>query len=113
MAGADAPLNVGAVYSSEDVRTDIEADSTLAIRRGLTLLPANSQPCGRRTARGALIHVNSADGATRFSAPLATDVEPRVLSRMLMETYGWPVKFFKDIPELLGTLRDAIIGLSV
>jgi hypothetical protein len=36
---------------------------------------------------------------------------PRVLTRLLMETYGWPIKFFKDIPELLRVVRDAIQGL--
>lgn len=34
----------------------------------------------------------------------------RVLTRTLMRTYGWPVKFFKDIPELVSTLYDAVKG---
>lgn len=29
-----------------------------------------------------------------------------------MKSYGWPIKFFKDIPELLRVLRDVITGLS-
>ncbi|KAA1473330.1 hypothetical protein DENSPDRAFT_872739 [Dentipellis sp. KUC8613] len=33
-----------------------------------------------------------------------------ILTRTLMRTYGWPIKFFKDIPELVGTIRDAIQG---
>ncbi|ETW77007.1 hypothetical protein HETIRDRAFT_460499 [Heterobasidion irregulare TC 32-1] len=34
----------------------------------------------------------------------------RVLTRTLMRTYGWPIKFFKDVPELVNTLIDAVKG---
>ena len=42
-----------------------------------------------------------------------SDLEPvdRVRTHTLMKTYGWPIKFFKDIPELLNTIRDAITGM--
>ncbi|TFY54115.1 hypothetical protein EVG20_g9843 [Dentipellis fragilis] len=34
----------------------------------------------------------------------------RVLTRTLMSTYGWPVKFFRDHRELVETIRDAVEG---
>ncbi|KAA1475384.1 hypothetical protein DENSPDRAFT_423221 [Dentipellis sp. KUC8613] len=36
------------------------------------------------------------------------DQSRRVLSRIMVEPYGWPLKFFKDRMELLVCLRDAI-----
>ncbi|KAH9939168.1 hypothetical protein B0H21DRAFT_825261 [Amylocystis lapponica] len=113
---ASASLNVGKVYSSEDVHIGAEVDTTLAMRRGLTLTPTSitDEPVTGKRDRGdtieRFIHVQTtAGGSARFSAP-ASDPNPRVLSRMLMETYGWPIKFFKDIPELLRVIRDAITG---
>lgn len=37
-------------------------------------------------------------------------VTNRILTRTLMRTYGWPVRFFKDVPELVNTLIDAMKG---
>ncbi|THH17211.1 hypothetical protein EUX98_g9170 [Antrodiella citrinella] len=34
----------------------------------------------------------------------------RVLVRTLMLTYGWPIKYFKDLKELVRTIRDAVQG---
>ncbi|KAA1477293.1 hypothetical protein DENSPDRAFT_844508 [Dentipellis sp. KUC8613] len=34
----------------------------------------------------------------------------RVLTRTLMSTYGWPLTSFRDIRELLETIRDAVAG---
>lgn len=34
----------------------------------------------------------------------------RVLMRTLMSTYGWPIKYFKDLEELVTVLRDAVTG---
>jgi hypothetical protein len=36
----------------------------------------------------------------------------RVLTRLLMETYGWPIKFFLSLSELLRVVRDAIQGIT-
>ncbi|KAH8091799.1 hypothetical protein BXZ70DRAFT_469438 [Cristinia sonorae] len=36
----------------------------------------------------------------------------RVLTRTVMRTYGWPIKYFKDRVELVTTLRDNVIGLQ-
>jgi hypothetical protein len=41
-----------------------------------------------------------------------SDARPRsrTHSRLVMETYGWPIKFAKSLVELVGAMRDAIIG---
>ena len=113
-------MNVGAVYSSEDVHIGTRADTTTAIRRGLTVISVsiNAQTLGKKRTRAEteepFIYVKATQGGIiHFGAPEMKKSDGRSFSRMLMKTYGWPVKFFKDIPELLGTLRDAIIGLSV
>lgn len=36
----------------------------------------------------------------------------RAHSRLVMKTYGWPIKFAKNLPEFVGAMRDAIIGTS-
>jgi hypothetical protein len=28
-----------------------------------------------------------------------------------MKTYGWPIKFAKSLPELVGAMKDAILGM--
>ena len=35
----------------------------------------------------------------------------RTHSRLVMKTYGWPIKFAKSLLELVGAMRDAILGL--
>jgi len=35
----------------------------------------------------------------------------RTHSRLVMKTYGWPIKFAKSLPELVGAMRDAILGM--
>ncbi|THH27342.1 hypothetical protein EUX98_g6840 [Antrodiella citrinella] len=37
-------------------------------------------------------------------------VEPRVLVKTLLQTSGWPVRFFTDLTELVRTIRDALQG---
>jgi len=34
----------------------------------------------------------------------------RTHSRLVMKTYGWPIKFAKSLPELVGAMKDAILG---
>ncbi|KAA1473322.1 hypothetical protein DENSPDRAFT_839781 [Dentipellis sp. KUC8613] len=48
--------------------------------------------------------------AVRKARKLETPPVNRILTRTLMRTYGWPIKFFKDIPELVRALRDAVQG---
>ena len=35
----------------------------------------------------------------------------RTHSRLVMKTYGWLIKFAKSLPELVGAMRDAILGM--
>ncbi|KAH9945527.1 hypothetical protein B0H21DRAFT_809283 [Amylocystis lapponica] len=102
--------NVGKLYSSEDVEIAKGVrDTTSRIRHKLTTTPL-CVPGYDATAEEA-VDVQSASGTTTESTPLTdTKAPPRVLSRLLMETYGWPIKFFKDIPELLRVIRDALRG---
>ena len=37
----------------------------------------------------------------------------RTHSRLVMKTYGWPIKFAKSLPELVGAMKDAILGMSL
>lgn len=34
----------------------------------------------------------------------------RIHSRLIMSTFGWSVRYFKSLPEVLGVMRDAIAG---
>lgn len=34
----------------------------------------------------------------------------RTHSRLVMKTFGWPIRFAKSLPELVGAMRDAILG---
>lgn len=37
----------------------------------------------------------------------------RVRTRVVLSTYGWLIKYFSTLPELLRVLRDAIKGINV
>lgn len=37
---------------------------------------------------------------------------PRTHSRLVMKSYGWPIKFAKNLSEFVGAMRDAIVGRS-
>lgn len=34
----------------------------------------------------------------------------RIHTRLVMSTFGWSVKYYKSLPELMGVMRDAIAG---
>ena len=38
------------------------------------------------------------------------DLTSRVLTRTVMETYGWPIQFFSSLEELITVMRDTIQG---
>ncbi|TFY58769.1 hypothetical protein EVG20_g8025 [Dentipellis fragilis] len=59
-----------------------------------------------------LFVVSTTSEAYEFAVRKATKLPPtnRILTRTLMKTYGWPIKFFKDIPELVRAIRDAVQG---
>ncbi|KAH9937956.1 hypothetical protein B0H21DRAFT_894112 [Amylocystis lapponica] len=108
--------NVGELYSFEDVEIEGFKDTTSRIRHELPTTPfsiAVHTPILGKRDRDETIeassHVKSTSGAAIQSAD-ESQADPRVLSRLVMETYGWPIKFFKDIPELLRVIRDALQG---
>ncbi|KAH8099598.1 hypothetical protein BXZ70DRAFT_1027067 [Cristinia sonorae] len=48
--------------------------------------------------------------ALERSDGVASTLISRVLTRTVMRTYGWPIKFFKDRVELVTVLRDNVVG---
>ena len=119
-AKSDSPL-IPKIYSFEEVKIGGFVDDTLAsIRRGVTHTPLSLDPpnqSGRKRPRNeeteAFLHIkDTASDIKDFIA--GNDVKPpkaRVFTRLVMETYGWPIKYFKDIPELLRVIRDVIQGM--
>lgn len=110
------------IYSFEDVKIAGSIDDTLdSIRRGVTHTPTSlddpSQPTGKRARDDedseGFLHMRTTPGAEMKDFVADRHAKPphaRIFSRLLMETYGWPIKCFKDIPELLCVVRDAIQG---
>ena len=109
------------IYSFEEVEIGGSVDNTLAsIRCGVKHTPLSLDPqakSGLKRPRDekteAFLHMKTTEPDTKdFVA--GNDAEPpraRVFSRLVMETYGWPIKYFKDIPELLRVIRDVIQGM--
>jgi len=55
--------------------------------------------------------LSTSESSARSVQPLdGSSPAPRALTRTLMRTFGWPVKHFANLPELVRTLRDAIQG---
>ncbi|TFY71311.1 hypothetical protein EVG20_g1703 [Dentipellis fragilis] len=117
-------VNVGA--DMED-QASVVVDTRHYVRRGiegLRVVPDDSAPSDREPSskkrsaepelgEAALVVVNSTsqDTAGKVSARRARfNFTSRVLTRTLMSTYGWPVKFFRDVRELVATIRNAIEG---
>ncbi|KAH9920416.1 hypothetical protein B0H21DRAFT_767544 [Amylocystis lapponica] len=102
--------NVSKLYSSEDVEIwKGVRDTTSRIRHKLAMT-AFCVPEVRWTTYS--VNVQSTSGTTTVSTPSSGTHAPlRVLSRLLMETFGWPIKFFKDSSELLRVIL-ALRGAS-
>lgn len=112
--------NIARIYSSEEVMVGGSIDNTLvSIRRDLThsssALDPPPQPNGKRprdedTER--FLHMNTTTSEIKHfvAGTAARPPNARVLTRLLMETYGWPIKYFSSISELLRVMRDAIQG---
>ncbi|KAI0924109.1 hypothetical protein AcV5_010538 [Taiwanofungus camphoratus] len=49
---------------------------------------------------------------SRLDGKKLEDVQPRgkTHSRLVMKTYGWPIKFAKSLLEMVGAFKDAIVG---
>ncbi len=50
-------------------------------------------------------------GPKPTARPASSPCENRVLTRTVMKSYGWPLKFFSTIDELLRCLANALSGL--
>jgi hypothetical protein len=109
------------IYSFEEVKIGGVVDDTLAsIRRGVTHTSLSLDPpthSNRKRPRDekteALLHMKTTTSDTKdFVAGNGAELPiARIFSRLVMETYGWPIKYFLDIPELLMVIRDVIQGM--
>ncbi|TFY51397.1 hypothetical protein EVG20_g11017, partial [Dentipellis fragilis] len=125
--------NLCEIVRSVNVGADIEGQASVVVdtrryvRRGiegLRVVPDDSAPSDREPSskkRSAehemeetalvVIPPTSQDTAGKVSTRRARfNFTSRVLTRTLMSTYGWPVKFFRDVRELVATIRNAIEG---
>lgn len=116
---------IGEIHSFEDVRHNGKVVDTLNfIRRGLphfspAISPATSTARTKRT-NEAMDAMENQERYIVVTREGDSDVihfnfnhDPpifRVQSRLLLKPYGWPLTYFRDIPELLRVLKDAITG---
>ena len=118
--------NLGKIYSYEDVLVEggpglFRKDCTHLNRHEVQEIPLaivseTDQTTGKRPRdeeKESRLHVQTTAGVLEPMPESRRLTHHRVLSRLLLETYGCPIKFFKDITELLIVLRDAIRGSSV
>jgi len=109
--------NVGKIESWEGVFVLGEADTTdRLIRQGLD----DSTGTGKRSrnqrpeSSDPYVHAVST-GTHDIKEVEARDSGPpvsRVRTRVVLSTYGWLIKYFSTLPELLQVLRDAIKGMN-
>ncbi|KAA1477282.1 hypothetical protein DENSPDRAFT_933622 [Dentipellis sp. KUC8613] len=117
-------VNIGGDISNQ---ASVVVDTRHYVRRGVdgmrvdpdSLLPPNAESQSKkRNAESemeetALVVVPATvlDTAARRTSRRAGFIfTSRMQTRTLMSTYGWPVKFFRDVRELVGTIRNAIEG---
>ena len=112
------------IYSSESVFVGDEVDTTLGhIRRGLC--HSEAKPLFQVQKHGftestVTSHVDQEsnvherfmfkDEYPQIYYGSSRQPVPRVFTRMIMATWGWPIKYFKDQLELLTVIRDAVEG---
>ncbi|KAA1477280.1 hypothetical protein DENSPDRAFT_844489 [Dentipellis sp. KUC8613] len=85
-------------------------DTKLFIRRGMIGRPPSQPGCNSWCAdnfEGAVVTITKRFISARRLMFCFTN---RVLTRTLMSTYGWPLTSFRDMRELLETIRDAVAG---
>ncbi|KAF8518660.1 hypothetical protein BU17DRAFT_66290 [Hysterangium stoloniferum] len=115
-----AGLYEGRIYSSEYVLSNDDVpDTTLEhIRKGLSgnnkeqpLFVPTSNPYSINSPvqsdiesryHERIVHPNE---QLEYESP---QLVSRVFTRIIMETWGWPIKYFKDNLELLTVIRDAV-----
>ena len=103
--------------AAEDVHVSSKPDTTATIRRGLVLYGYEpSATAGeKRKNRGEssqeprLYGVAVENDQVRYSLETKRFI-PRTHSRVSLSTYGWPIKHFLHLIELLQVLGDGIKG---
>lgn len=107
---------IAVVHSSEDVQVGGELDATIScIRRGLELYDyAPESKAQKRDHRDAfeetkLYGVTVNQDQVYYSQETKRPIS-RTHNRILLSTYGWPIKYFLDLLELLQILKDSIQG---
>ena len=112
--------HIAQIFSVEDVMVDNAIDDTLkTIRRDVkdtSSLDFSDSSLGKRardedTEAGLFMTTTDSDMQRFISGGANGPPNPRVFTRLLMGTYGWPIKYFKDIPELFRVTIDAIRGM--
>ncbi|TFY81315.1 hypothetical protein EWM64_g2696 [Hericium alpestre] len=108
----------------KDGRTEVK-DETSLVRQGLTLQVFAESTFSVATEAGNKrkaserdetkeeeknVHVKSTEPEHIYATQSESLYTARVLTRTLMRTLGWPIKFFKDILELITVIRDAVQG---
>ncbi|KAH8084361.1 hypothetical protein BXZ70DRAFT_900425 [Cristinia sonorae] len=59
-----------------------------------------------RSPEDSLVHEGGGHTAPESEKPIAS----RILIRTVMEAYGWPIKYFKDLEEFVRVTRDTVRG---
>jgi hypothetical protein len=109
--------HIAQIFSVEDVMVNDAIDDTLkTIRRDvkdISSLDFSDSSLGKRardedTEAGLFMTTTDSDMQRFINGGANGPPNPRVFTRLLMGTYGWPIKYFKDIPELFRVTIDAI-----
>ncbi|KAF9479360.1 hypothetical protein BDN70DRAFT_878848 [Pholiota conissans] len=108
--------NIGKICLCEEAEIEGKKDDTATlIRRGLLPIPPPSPIVGEKRVRDEnhepYLYIMTTEKGIELSEKGATELPtPRVRTRNVMATYGWPLKHFSSLKELLQVLRDAIAG---
>ncbi|KAF9031218.1 hypothetical protein BDZ89DRAFT_1037587 [Hymenopellis radicata] len=116
--GSDC-THLGRITLCEDAVIDDMVDRTGSfIRAGLSasLPPGDNQERGTKRARAEseepFLHVASTndDEIKRITTPRKREYVSRVHTRVIMSTYGWPLKYFATLKELLSVFLNGVQG---
>ena len=106
------------MHSAENVYVNSKPDTTVTIRRGLELYDYEpSAKAGEKRNRvepskKTLIYGVIVDNDQVLYSLGTKRFIPRTHSRIALSTYGWPLKYFLDLLELLQVLGDGIKGTA-
>ena len=108
---------VGAIDLCEEVLVEGQKDDTVSLIRQNVAhkQPAEPEPkAGRYRDERRESHMHVAcvqEDQILFSIYNCCDLVARVRTRVLLSTYGWPLKYFSSLQELVRVMRDAIKGI--